>query len=59
MNLLLQHEEDDISEETIAQFNNLITLLLNAYKSWDSDWKKVIKFLNNDVLEFLIKEYKE
>lgn len=59
MNLLLQHEEDDISEETITQFNNLITLLLNAFKSWDSDWKKVVRFLNNDVLEFLIKEYKE
>lgn len=59
MNLLLQHEEDDISEETIAQFRNLIVLLVNAYKNWDSDWKKVVRFLGNDVLEFLIKEYKE
>lgn len=24
-----------------------------------NDWKKVIKFLNNKVLEFLIKEYEE
>lgn len=59
MNLLLQHEEDDISEETITQFRNLVILLVNAYKNWDSDWKRVLKFLNNDVLEFLIKEYKE
>lgn len=57
MNLLLQHEEDDISEETIVLFRNLATLLVNAYKNWDNDWKKVVRFLNNDVLEFLIKEY--
>lgn len=59
LNLLLQHEEDDISEETIDLFRNLVTLLVDAYKNWDNDWKKVVKFLNNDVLEFLIKEYEE
>lgn len=59
MNLLLQHEEDDISDETIAQFKKLAILLVNSYKNWDSDWKKVIRFFNNDVLEFLIREYEE
>lgn len=59
LNLLLQHEEDDISEGAIAQFKSLVILLVNAYKNWDSDWKRVVRFLNNDVLEFLIKEYKE
>ncbi|MCH5264764.1 MAG: winged helix-turn-helix domain-containing protein [Lachnospiraceae bacterium] len=59
MNLLLQHEDDDISEETINAFNRLIVFLKRAYENWDSDWKKVVKFLNNDVIEFLVKEYKE
>lgn len=59
MNLLLQHEEDDISEETIILFKNLIVLLQNAYRNWDNDWKKAVKFLNNDILDFLIKEYEE
>ena len=59
MNLLLQHEEDDISEETIAQFKNLVKLLVISYKNWDSDWKRVVEFLNNDVLIFLIKKYQE
>lgn len=59
LNLLLQNEEDDVSEETIIRFKRLISLLKNAYNNLDSDWKKVIKFLNNDVLEFLIQEYEE
>lgn len=59
LNLLLQGIEDQIDNETIEQYKRLIKKIVYASKYNEEELVQLKKFLNNEVLEYLVQNYLE
>lgn len=57
LNLLLQGNEDDVDDSVKDCFANLMRNIVNASKYNEDELQEAKKFLNNDVLEYLIQSY--
>lgn len=57
LNLLLQGTEEEIEQGTIAQFEKLMSTIVEASKYREDEIGQLERFINNDVLFYLIQEY--
>lgn len=57
LNLLLQGEDDDVDAETAEQYRRLMKKIVYASKYNEDELQQLMKFLNNEVLEYLVKSY--
>jgi len=55
-NLLLQGEEDE-AQEIKSEFERLMGLIREASKYREEEFERLNRFLNNDVLKYLVREY--
>lgn len=54
LNLLLQGKDDDIDAETAEQYRRLMKKIVYASKYNEDELQQLNKFLNNEVLEYLV-----
>lgn len=59
LNLMLQEDEDDVDPEVQKAFERLMKCIKNAAKYKEDQIDELNKFLNNDVLVYLVQRYLE
>lgn len=57
LNLLLQGADCDADTEVKKHFAKLMQVIVNASKYKEDEIAELNKFINNDVLQYLIQEY--
>lgn len=57
LNLLLQGKDDDVDAATAQQYRRLMRKIVYASKYNEDELQQLYKFLNNEVLEYLVQSY--